>query len=43
MGKDEKLNNGITKEDLNKMRKSIEGFLGEKLNNVIIDENTLSS
>lgn len=43
MGKDEKLNNGITKEDLNKMRKSIEGFLGEKLNNVTIDENTLSS
>lgn len=43
MGKDEKLNNEITKEDLNKMRKSIEEFLGEKLNNVTIDENTLSS
>jgi hypothetical protein len=43
MGKDEKLNNEITKEDLNEMRKSIEDFLGKKLNNVIIDENTLSS
>lgn len=39
----DQLNSKITQEDLNNMRKAIEEFLGEKLQKIKIDENTLSS